>query len=436
MKKSNRLFIAVLIVLCTVSASALYAQDFARLSERTLAGTARYVGMGGAMTAIGGDPSAVMDNTAGLGLYRRMEVMATIDVATPRLVTVPQASVVFSFPTNNPNPNGVLFHNLMLSYHRLHSYGRTVEAGGEHMPSLGALFASTGVDLGMPYGKDRYNVANGLVLNESGSVSEYALHWAMNIGDRWYWGLGLRIQSFSLSSEAEYIETFRQKNENGDTYYNRNATTVLLSGAGCSLSTGVIYRPLSWLRLGASFETPSVGSFSTSTAGTLYAQTDSLRQSDAPELIGSSSSFHAPLHTSASVAFQVSRYALIALQYDYRYHKGVPDLHSLRAGVEIVPVAGLYINLGYAYETPSVRTTEVVSVDKTLDSQDAYFQYFRRAHYASAGIGFRGRHMIVQAAYQYRLQQQDLFAHELAPAFDLTNDTHRVTLTLGWHRTK
>jgi hypothetical protein len=42
-------------------------------------GTARYVGMGGAMTAIGGDPSAAIDNPAGLGLYRRSEISVTID---------------------------------------------------------------------------------------------------------------------------------------------------------------------------------------------------------------------------------------------------------------------------------------------------------------------------------------------------------------------
>ena len=65
------------VVLCALSLSA-WSQDDARLSERTLTGTARYMGMGGAMTAIGGDPSAVRDNPAGLGLYRRMEVLVTM----------------------------------------------------------------------------------------------------------------------------------------------------------------------------------------------------------------------------------------------------------------------------------------------------------------------------------------------------------------------
>ena len=58
-----------------------YAQDYQRLGERTIMGTARYVGMAGAMTAIGGDPSAALDNPAGTGLYRHHEVMLTFDDA-------------------------------------------------------------------------------------------------------------------------------------------------------------------------------------------------------------------------------------------------------------------------------------------------------------------------------------------------------------------
>ena len=56
-----------------------YGQDVQRFSERHLMGTARYVGMGGAMTAIGGDPTAALDNPAGLGLYRRSELSLTLD---------------------------------------------------------------------------------------------------------------------------------------------------------------------------------------------------------------------------------------------------------------------------------------------------------------------------------------------------------------------
>ena len=47
-----------------------------RLAEPDLIGTARYVGLAGAMTAVGGDPTAIQDNPAGLGIYRRFDASA------------------------------------------------------------------------------------------------------------------------------------------------------------------------------------------------------------------------------------------------------------------------------------------------------------------------------------------------------------------------
>ena len=42
-----------------------------------LIGTARFIGMSGAMTAVGGDPSAVKLNPAGLGIYRHSQFSVT-----------------------------------------------------------------------------------------------------------------------------------------------------------------------------------------------------------------------------------------------------------------------------------------------------------------------------------------------------------------------
>jgi len=83
MRKLQYIFL-VSLLLGKVGVGFLSAQDYARMTERTIMGTARYVGFGGAMSAIGGDPSAVRDNVAGLGLYRRTELMLTLDYAYDR----------------------------------------------------------------------------------------------------------------------------------------------------------------------------------------------------------------------------------------------------------------------------------------------------------------------------------------------------------------
>ena len=422
-----------------------FAQDFARLGERTIMGTARYVGMGGAMTAVGADPSAALDNPAGLGLYRRSEFLLTLDYMTDKawqkgadktdrrwLFMAPNASAVFCVPTQNAE--GVLFHNFMVSYQRVHTFNRTLMAGATNAPSLGTLFASTEVDLGINYCSDRYNASNQLRVWEIGYVNAYAFDWSVNISDRWYVGLGLRVHSFSLSSEAEYTEYFDRWSPKGATYYNANDTKVLYTGAGCSLSAGLLYRPVRWLRLGFGLQTPSVGSFTTSTVGTLYAQTDTLMSTNAPDLRSVASDFHMPLHTSLSMAFQIRQYALIALQYDFRHQPGEGNTHSLRAGVEVVPVAGLYINAGYVYESPFRKTNTIVPIDPQLNRQDTYFRHPRWSQYISGAVGYRGEHFIVQAAYQFRMQRLHLTAHENMQPFDMQADTHRVVLTFGWHR--
>ncbi|WP_294476064.1 OmpP1/FadL family transporter [uncultured Bacteroides sp.] len=68
-------------ILCTlfgttiVSAQNLY--DAARFMGSDLNGTARFVGMGGAMGALGGDISTMGTNPAGIGIYRSSDVMTT-----------------------------------------------------------------------------------------------------------------------------------------------------------------------------------------------------------------------------------------------------------------------------------------------------------------------------------------------------------------------
>ena len=429
--------------LCSVLCTPVSAQDYVRLSERTIMGTARYVGMGGAMTAIGGDPSAVMDNTAGLGLYRRTEATLTFDYTYSKATTnagrlsifmVPQAAAVFSFYTGNEE--GVRFHNLMFSYNRQYTYNRSTRFEGGPTPSMGALFATAEGDLRIPYCTYRYNAQNGLQLDERGSVNEYALDWAMNVSDRIYWGLGMRIHSFSLSSEADYWETFDYVNAQQKTWYNRNRSTLLLNGAACSFSTGIILRPASWLRFGLGLQTPSFGSVNVITEGSFDAMTDSLRWSDAPPLNDNVSDFHMPFRMSTSVAFQISHYALISLQYDLRTYKKIPTTHSLRAGVEIVPINGIYIDLGYAFESTFKKSDPVYAIDPTLRRRDAYYQYTRWQQYISGGVGYRGRHFFVQAAYQYHHTRKNVYAHELATPYHWNDDAHRIVVTIGWHRNR
>ena len=68
--------ISMMLLLAGMS-SAAWAQnqyDVARFIDDDLNGTARFVGMGGAMSALGADISTIRTNPAGIGLFRGNDV--------------------------------------------------------------------------------------------------------------------------------------------------------------------------------------------------------------------------------------------------------------------------------------------------------------------------------------------------------------------------
>ncbi len=474
MKK--RLAIVCLSLLTSVSST--LAQDTQRLGEQSLTGTARYVGMGGAMTAVGGDPSAVKDNPAGLGIYRRMEIMLTLDGQYDRTrqvgtdewdnkpsVTVPQLSWVFSVgdPTRT---SGMVLNNFMFSYQRLHTYRRSMTASstGQERSLTDVICTKTdglaATALQPDYrwedsnvgwlsllGYDTYlinpkedrskewvscleqgeTVNNLLSIDESGYSNQYAIDWAMNISNRWYVGAGVHLQSLQLSRSYTYRETFAKGG------FLVNHGDVLFSGLGANATIGVLCHPIRDLRIGASFQTPSLSSVTVSNSGTMRSGVrDSLYSSTTPTNTTSGVCIHIPLRTSIGLAWQWGQYGLLSAQYDYAHSSDMDDIHSLRLGVEVVPMSRLYINAGYVYQS-TFKKQRIMAIGETSVRTDTDFQNLLRTQYISLGIGYRGRSLMAQVAYQFAMQRIDWYAHEATTAYDMHTQTHRLVLTLGWH---
>ena len=68
MKKIITLAALGLLIAAPMSAQTVY--DAAKITNKDLNGTARFVGMGGAMGALGGDISTIGTNPAGIGVIR------------------------------------------------------------------------------------------------------------------------------------------------------------------------------------------------------------------------------------------------------------------------------------------------------------------------------------------------------------------------------
>lgn len=459
--------------------SIISAQEQARLSERELSGTARYVGMGGAMTAVGGDPSAVRDNPAGLGVYRRMEVAISLGGKWDQTMQMgsnwgglntrfemPQVSWTCSF--GNPyRSQGVIFNNFMVSYNRVRQYQREYSANVNNCDksladvivlktnglaeqslqpegrwddkNVGWL-SLLGYDTYMinPLDNDQWGanlqpgekVNSAIRVRENGYMDEYAFDWGMNISNRWYVGAGIRMTSFYLS-QTEYYDEKAQASGVTLSAYN----TLLMSGLGVNGAIGMIGHPVEWLRFGVSLITPTASTLSVSNYGEMQSSiiNDSVRAT--PVNTASYSDFSLPLRLSTSVAFQWKHYGLLSFQYDYAHHKYLDDVHTLKVGLEVVPINRWFINAGYVYESTFRSADNLLPYELSYNAVETntHALYTRNTQYISCGIGYRGRNLIVQAAYQYQLQDMDFQLHELCLTDGMRGRTHRFVVTLGWH---
>lgn len=464
----KRLLLILFLAYCLLPIA--HSQDVQRFAERQIIGTARYVGMGGAMTAIGGDPSAVQDNPAGLGLYRRGEIMLTVDgtidqtcqndsrdVYQRARFALPQVSAVWAW--GNPSKQrGMIYNNFMFSIQRLANYNRDVLVEGVGMGMVETICEKTNglaeeFLIDMPWndeevgwlsilGYEGYLIdpvvdnqwipavdfsSGTLSVSETGSADQYTLSWAGNISNQWYVGLSLNIPTITYTKRTSLLETSRNNSaELKSMYY---ASAIGVSGA-----VGLIYRPIQSLRIGASLQTPTVMQLSLQTEGDMYSTIAGQKYDVLTPSSGSiNTEIYAPLRTSFSVAGQMGNNALIAVQYDYAHSADMEDVHTLRIGAEAQAYRGLFINAGYVYESSFMNKELAVGLDYNSIRTDMDYRYTAYSQYASMGVGYRSNVLVAQVAYQYLWQTLHQYATEMQPTpIDVQTRTHRIVATLAW----
>jgi len=464
----KRLLLILFLAYCLLPIA--HSQDVQRFAERQIIGTARYVGMGGAMTAIGGDPSAVQDNPAGLGLYRRGEIMLTVDgtidqtcqndsrdVYQRARFALPQVSAVWAW--GNPSKQrGMIYNNFMFSIQRLANYNRDVLVEGLGMGMVETICEKTNglaeeFLIDMPWndeevgwlsilGYEGYLIdpvvdnqwipavdfsSGTLSVSETGSADQYTLSWAGNISNQWYVGLSLNIPTITYTKRTSLLETSRNNSaELKSMYY--------ASGIGVSGAVGLIYRPIQSLRIGASLQTPTVMQLSLQTEGDMYSTIAGQKYDVLTPSSGSiNTEIYAPLRTSFSVAGQMGNNALIAVQYDYAHSADMEDVHTLRIGAEAQAYRGLFINAGYVYESSFMNKELAVGLDYNSIRTDMDYRYTAYSQYASMGVGYRSNVLVAQVAYQYLWQTLHQYATEMQlTPIDVQTRTHRIVATLAW----
>lgn len=284
---------AALLNMFCASAQDIYTME--SVTSEDLNGTARFIGMGGAMSALGADISTMGTNPAGIGLYRSADVATSLslnalaegqkfDEHGKTRMSYDQAGIVYPIKMGN---GSMRFFNVGFNYHKRKNFKSLI--GADQLLANGASqtweMADVssywgGTDKGTPLsnagyqtylyeksgevddsGYEQYNVYNGV--NNSyrkwvtGGIQQYDFNMSTNISDRYYFGITFGVYNVDVDSYSGYMENLALNDGTsvGD-YLLTNARS--LSGNGIDFKFGTIIYPIegSSFRVGLSFSTP------------------------------------------------------------------------------------------------------------------------------------------------------------------------------------
>ncbi len=298
-QNSRRTAISLLLALWTpISAFAQSFEESLLFAAPSFDGSARYISVGGAFHALGGEMSSVTDNPAGAAVYLHDRFELSIDLgirktessylsgggnATESGMGMPLLGFnkVFSVA---PDQSRRWFFGFVLR--RELDFSRSIEVDARNPDNSiidqwidnsngiapndllgnGLLFERMAWETFLTDVQDSGNwsytsFATGLNLDQSyretssGRRSALQFHLAGSSDHRWFYGVGIGIPLLNFNQQWTYLESGFDSNSTIDRF---SLTEEYQTDAiGFNLNVGVIYRPVESLRLSLSYRSPS-----------------------------------------------------------------------------------------------------------------------------------------------------------------------------------
>lgn len=281
--------------------------DANRLVGSELNGTARFVGMGGAMGALGGDISTMSTNPAGIGIYRSSDFMTSFGFNKTNAETTLSGStsnigrtkmsydnIGFVYANKVGNRTALRYVNFGFNYHKSKNFNRSMLMDGFLDGSLTdqmAMMSTRDISSGFPDGiipgnellasdaffnkdvpwlgalgyeanlfyprtaEDGYSEYAGYLIDEkpsihgryksqeSGGINAYNFNLSFNINDRFYIGGTLGAYDVDYKIDSWYDETFYVGNDIEDHGWYSLHNSFRTTGAGVDFKLGFIARP-------------------------------------------------------------------------------------------------------------------------------------------------------------------------------------------------
>jgi len=297
----KRIILHIALLLLPVALTGQSIDDAYRMSGTSLWGTARFIGMGGAFGALGGEFTALSYNPGGIGVIQRSLISFSPGLSR-NLTEAEYLNNTTSDYTYNvgfsslgtilafqPKGGGMLKNvNVGLGYNKLNDFDQytRIEAfnpsgslvdyfffndyheggniNGTHPDDLDPFWERLAFDAyvidtipgtnyeyssPVPYGVDMVKK-----IDTYGRNGELVVSLGANLMHRLYLGASLGIQSFSYRASVTHVEDWQDGEYNDYFSFMRELNT---SATGYNFKMGFIYRPIDLIRIGAAFHTPT-----------------------------------------------------------------------------------------------------------------------------------------------------------------------------------
>lgn len=379
-------------VTMTAASQAQTVVEGVRFGQSEISGTARYRSMAGAFGALGGDPSVMNDNPAGLAIYRNTNLFSItphLNVTTSKSLgseswkekethtSISNFSTIFSFKTgldNIVNFNiGIGFERRMENLSKLNTIlDNTMGSFGDFLTNQANYYLQDILDPNYSFSwvnsgttapilsmlgyntlafiddadhkhrvinpMDKYASYQRLYMKEHTRLDHYNISGAMNINDVLFVGATLTVTDFNSTIISDFSEDYSYDYNGSYIYYENDTET---KGTGIGFNLGVIWTPVDQLRVGAAIHTPTYTTLEEIYYGGMEVYDDELAAAGEKNNLWNDSfddwwryEMKTPWEYQLSAAYIVGTRGLISLEYDLRDFKSIQMRHNRSYGLD------------------------------------------------------------------------------------------------------
>ena len=375
--KKNLILVVFIILSVQLFSQSVYTDNSLLFSQNNYKGTARFVGMGGAFGALGGDLGSLSINPGGVGVFQSSELVFSPSLLLDNTestyigntlndnkykMTMNNLGFVASYDLTNADTRWINF-NVAATYNKTNNFYRNIFFQGNSNSSIMEYFVDNANAFGsinveddsyigdngmyeyliyetylLDYDSDNnefwsqvtdekwyidstnsFNLNQQKLIKNEGSLSEVTIALGANYAHKLYVGLSVGIVSLKYNEYSSHFE-FEDANTTDvfdfrSILFNENSETT---GTGINVKLGAIYKPIDFLRLGLALHIPT---FMDLEENYYNKATSHFDNGDSYSLSSSSQTYEysitTPLRAIGSLGLQIGKIALFDIDYEY-----------------------------------------------------------------------------------------------------------------------